>query len=94
MVELPKPFSSWSPEDPNLYYVKFTYGKDVVDSYFVMRKYNIDKEQKVIKRLFLNNKSYFHKGVLDQGYWSDGYYISPTDEALKYDIKKLKKWDF
>ena len=59
-----------------------------------MRKYSIDKDQKGIKRLFLNNKPYFHKGVLDQGYWSDGYYTAPTDEALKYDIKKLKKWDF
>ena len=94
VVELPKPFLSWSPEEPNLYYVKFTYGEDVVDSYFAMRKYSIDKDQKGIKRLFLNNKPYFHKGILDQGYWSDGYYTAPTDEALKYDIIKMKEMGF
>ena len=94
LVELPKPILSWSPEEPNLYYVKFIYGEDVVDSYFAMRKYSIDKDQKGINRLFLNNKPYFHKGVLDQGYWSDGYYTAPTDDALKYDIIRMKEMGF
>ena len=94
LIELKKPIFSWSPEDPKLYDVKFIFNEDIVYSYFAMRKYSISEDQKGIKRLFLNNKAYFHKGVLDQGYWSDGYYTAPTDEALKYDILKMKEMGF
>ena len=94
LIDIPKPFKSWSPEKPNLYFIKFKYGEDVVDSYFAMRKFTIQEDNKGIKRLFLNNKPYFHKGVLDQGYWSDGYYTAPTDEAIKFDIKNMKKMGF
>ena len=59
-----------------------------------MRKYSIQENTKGIKRLFLNNKPYFHNGVLDQGYWSDGYYTAPSDEALKNDILKMKEMGF
>ena len=94
LIDIPKPFKCWSPEKPNLYFIKFKYGEDVVDSYFAMRKFTIQEDNKGIKRLFLNNKPYFHKGVLDQGYWSDGYYTAPTDEAIKFDIKNMKKMGF
>ena len=94
LISLPKPIKSWSPEEPNLYNIKFIFGEDIVYSYFAMRKYSIEKDQKGIKRLFLNNKPYFHNGVLDQGYWSDGYYTAPSDEALKYDIIKMKEMGF
>ena len=94
MIELPKPILSWTPEEPNLYYIKFIFGDDIVFSYFGMRKFSIGTDNKGIKRLFLNNKPYFHIGVLDQGYWSDGYYTAPTDEALKYDIIKMKEMGF
>ena len=94
LIELPKPIFSWSPEDPNLYNVKFIFGDDIVNSYFAMRKFSIGKDKKGLKRLFLNNKPYFHNGVLDQGYWSDGYYTAPTDEALKYDVLKMKEMGF
>ena len=94
LIELPKPIFNWSPEEPNLYNVKFIFEEDIVFSYFAMRKYSIEKDEKGIKRLFLNNKPYFHNGVLDQGYWSDGYYTAPTDEALKYDILKMKEMGF
>jgi transcription elongation factor GreA len=60
-------------------------------SYFGMRKFSIDVDSKGKKRLFLNNKPYFHNGLLDQGYWSDGYYTAPSDEALIYDIQKMKE---
>ena len=93
-IELSKPILSWSPEDPNIYNVTFTFGEDVVSSYFAMRKFSIQEDSKNIKRLFLNNKPYFHIGVLDQGYWSDGFYTAPTDEALKYDIIKMKEMGF
>ena len=93
-IELSKPILNWSPEDPNIYNVTFTFGEDVVSSYFAMRKFSIQEDSKNIKRLFLNNKPYFHIGVLDQGYWSDGFYTAPTDEALKYDIIKMKEMGF
>ena len=94
LIEIPKPLFSWSPEDPNLYQVKFIFGEDIINSYFAMRKFSIAEDKRKIKRLFLNNKPYFHIGVLDQGYWSDGFYTAPSDEALKYDIIKMKEMGF
>ena len=93
-VIISKKFRSWSPEDPYLYKVEYTYGEDVVKSYFGMRKFSIGKDKRNIKRLFLNNKPYFQNGILDQGYWSDGYYTAPSDEALIYDIKTMKDLGF
>ena len=93
-ITINKDFRSWSPEDPYLYKTEYVFGEDVVTGYFGMRKFSIDKDKKGIKRLFLNNKPYFHKGVLDQGYWSDGYYTAPSDEAIIYDIKTMKNMGF
>ena len=93
-ISLPNDFRSWSPEDPYLYKVEFTFNKDIVKSYFGMRKFSIDYDQKNIKRLLLNNKPYFQNGVLDQGFWSDGIYTAPSDEALIYDIKTMKDLGF
>jgi hypothetical protein len=93
-ITINKDFRSWSPEDPYLYKTEYVFGEDVVRGYFGMRKFSIDKDKKGIKRLFLNNKPYFHKGVLDQGYWSDGYYTAPSDEAIIYDIKTMKNMGF
>ena len=87
-------FRSWSPEDPYLYKVEYFYGEDKVKAYFGMRKFSIGLDKNNIKRLFLNNKPYFHKGILDQGYWSDGYYTAPSDEALIYDIQTMKDLGF
>jgi hypothetical protein len=93
-IKMPDNFRSWSPEDPYLYRVEYIFGKDVVKSYFGMRKFSIGLDKKNIKRLFLNNKPYFQKGVLDQGYWSDGYITAPSDEAIIYDIQTMKDLGF
>ena len=93
-ITIKKDFRSWSPEDPYLYKTEYVFGEDVVKGYFGMRKFSIGTDKKGIKRLFLNNKPYFHKGVLDQGYWSDGYYTAPSDEAIIYDIKTMKNMGF
>jgi hypothetical protein len=93
-IKMPDNFRSWSPEEPYLYKVEYIYGKDIVKSYFGMRKFSIGLDKKKIKRLFLNNKPYFHKGVLDQGYWSDGYITAPSDEAIVYDIQTMKDLGF
>lgn len=87
-------YELWSPENPKLYDVKIKTKNDEVESYFGMRKFGIGTDEHNIKRLFLNNKPYFHNGVLDQGYWSDGMLTPPTDEALLYDIQMLKDMGF
>jgi len=81
----------WSPDSPHLYDVKIELGSDKVLTYFGMRKIEIKKDEAGINRLFLNNKPLFQYGPLDQGWWPDGLYTAPTDEALKYDIEVLKK---
>ena len=67
---------------------------DQVKSYTAMRKYSIRKGQNGITRLQLNNKDYFQFGPLDQGWWPDGLYTAPTDEALVYDLKKTKDFGY
>ena len=59
-----------------------------------MRKYSVDRDKNGILRFFLNNRPYFHNGLLDQGYYPDGLYTAPSDEALQYDIKKMKELGF
>jgi beta-galactosidase/beta-glucuronidase len=89
----------WSPEDPYLYelIVKLKLGGRTIDqvkSYFGMRKISLGKDEKGFTRLCLNNKPYFQFGPLDQGFWPDGLYTAPTDEALRYDIEMTKKLGF
>ena len=87
-------FRLWSPEDPFVYDLTLTMGEDTVESYFGMRKFSVGKDAKGVSRLMLNNKPYFHNGLLDQGYWSDGMYTAPADDALIYDIQTMKDLGF
>ncbi|MGC4030772.1 MAG: hypothetical protein QM754_03350 [Tepidisphaeraceae bacterium] len=89
----PKP---WSPDSPFLYDLVVTLKKDgrVVDtvkSYFAMRKVSMAKDAAGYPRIALNNTPLFFYGPLDQGWWPDGLYTAPTDEALKWDIELTKK---
>ena len=89
----------WSPESPALYSMKislYSAGKkiDEVSSYTAMRKISTKRDANGIMRMQLNNKDYFQYGPLDQGWWPDGLYTAPTDEALLYDIKKTKDFGF
>ena len=89
----------WSPESPYLYEMLITLlhnGKpaDEVKSYFGMRKISVGLDKNGIWRMQLNNRNYFHFGLLDQGWWPDGLYTAPTDEALLFDIKKTKDFGF
>ncbi len=95
-IESPK---LWSPESPCLYDLTIdVYSEnsvvDSVDSYFGMRKFSIDKDSDGLTRLMLNNKPYFQRGLLDQGYWCDGGLTPPTDEAMVYDIQTMKDLGF
>lgn len=89
----------WSPENPFLYDLKIELIKDgktvdTVKSYVGMRKFSTEKDNYGIPRFFLNNEPYFQKGLLDQGYWSDGGMTPPTDEAMIYDIETMKRLGF
>ena len=92
-IELER-YEEWTPETPNLYDLEITMEKDKVSTYFAMRKYSVDRDKNGILRFFLNNRPYFHNGLLDQGYYPDGLYTAPSDEALQYDIKKMKELGF
>ena len=87
-------FEPWCPENPKLYGFTVTCGEDLVQSYFAMRKFSVEKDERGVPRLFLNNRPYFHNGLLDQGYWPDGLYTAPTDEAMIYDISTAKAMGF
>ena len=85
----------WSPESPFLYdvvyEVKNAEGKtlDRVDAYVGMRKVHIDGN-----KIYLNNKPYYQRLVLDQGFYPDGIWTAPSDEALKHDIEMSKAAGF
>lgn len=89
----------WSPDNPFLYDLKIAVvrkGKiaDEVKSYFAMRKISLKPDENGILRMMLNNQFVFQFGPLDQGWWPDGLYTAPTDEALLYDIVKTKEMGF
>ncbi len=92
-VKIPD-FKSWSPESPFLYDVVFKACGETIKSYFGMRKFSVGVDEKGIKRLFLNNKPYFHNGLLDQGYYSDGYLTPPTNQAMESDVLFAKEAGF
>ncbi len=91
-------FYPWSPETPFLYDVKLHFGEDMLTSYFALRTFSIERQNEGPlsgKPVFcLNHKPYFLMGVLDQGYWPDGLYTAPSDEALLYDIQTMKSLGF
>jgi beta-galactosidase/beta-glucuronidase len=87
----------WSPDSPALYdlnvLLKDSRDREVdrFDSYFGMREISVDEDEQGVKRLFLNGQDLFMVGPLDQGWWPDGLYTAPTDEALRYDLEVTKK---
>ncbi len=105
-ISIPEP-KLWSPDSPHLYGLRVTRLDDIfrpkksgeitvdsVTSYFGMRKIAMQKDAKGVNRMHLNNKPVFQFGPLDQGWWPDGLYTAPTDEALKFDIEMTKRLGF
>ena len=98
-VAMPADVKLWSPDSPSLYDLEISLFEgnkqiDKVKSYAAMRKFSTKRDKIGIVRLQLNNKDLFQFGPLDQGWWPDGLYTAPTDEALLFDIKKTKDWGF
>lgn len=95
-VENPK---LWSPDSPHLYDLRITISRngeilDQVMGYAAMREISVVVDKKGYKRMALNGEPLFQYGTLDQGWWPDGLYTAPTDEALKFDIEKTKEFGF
>lgn len=98
-VNMPEKVKLWSPDSPFLYTLKMELIEDgrtidAVDSYAAMRKFSTRRDADGIVRLELNNEALFQFGPLDQGWWPDGLYTAPTDEALRYDIQKTKDFGY
>ncbi|MFM1802595.1 MAG: hypothetical protein RJA81_1947, partial [Planctomycetota bacterium] len=90
---------AWSPEDPYLYDIRIQVIQDskVIDdvtSYVGMRSISIGKDEHGVNRILLNGRPYFMYGPLDQGWWPDGLYTAPTDEALRFDVEITKRLGF
>lgn len=89
----------WTPDAPFLYRVNYRLSVnqrtvDRVESYLGMRTSTLGKTEDGITRMLLNGKFVFQYGPLDQGWWPDGLYAAPTDEALKFDLEMTKKMGF
>jgi beta-galactosidase/beta-glucuronidase len=98
VLKIPEP-RLWSPDSPFLYQLEVELRRngeavDSVGSYFGMRKIELGEDSHGIKRLLLNNEPLFQYGTLDQGWWPDGLYTAPTDEALRSDVEVLKELGF
>lgn len=93
VIKLPD-FKSWSPEQPFLYHVVFKACGETIQSYFGMRKFSVGTDAAGVPRLFLNNKPYFHNGLLDQGYYPDGFLTPPSNAAMENDVQYVKSCGF
>jgi len=95
----PSPLRLWSPDDPFLYDVRVRLMRagvvlDNVETYFGARDIRTASDSHGITRIFLNGRPLFHLGLLDQGWWPDGLYTAPTDEALAFDLKATRQMGF
>ena len=97
-LAIPNP-KLWSPDTPHLYDLSVTLKSgdkviDAVTSYFGMRKIALGNDEKGVLRIMLNGSFVFQVGPLDQGFWPDGIYTAPTDEALRFDVAETKRLGF
>jgi beta-galactosidase/beta-glucuronidase len=95
----PPDLRAWSPDDPFLYDLQVNLWRgdtllDSVESYFGAREVGVARDGDGAWRLTLNGSPVFHLGLLDQGWWPDGLYTAPTDEALAFDIEATKRMGF
>ncbi|SDB55127.1 Glycosyl hydrolases family 2 [Pseudobutyrivibrio sp. YE44] len=89
-----KDYKLWTPEEPNLYFLKVTYGRDSFSTYFAMRHFGVEQDENGIPRLTLNHVPTFMNGVLDQGYYPESLMTPPSDAAMIFDIETIKNMGF
>jgi len=89
-LQIPNP-KLWSPSDPHLYDLTIVAGQDQVTSYFAMRKFSLGPDSLGRTRLCLNNSPLFQFGPLDQGYWPDGLYTPPSEQAMLFDLDVIQR---
>ncbi len=94
VLKMPSDFKLWSPESPALYDFTAKCGADEIKGYFGMRKTEVRKDANGVLRIFFNNKPRFPIGTLDQGWWPDGLLTPPSEEAMAFDIAKLKEMGY
>ncbi|MDR1141526.1 MAG: hypothetical protein LBL62_07525 [Planctomycetaceae bacterium] len=90
---------SWSPDSPHLYQFRIRLlDKDVpvdqIGSYIAFRKIDLFQDRQGFSRIRLNDKTLFQMGIIDQGYWPDGLYTPPSDDAVRMDIRVAKSLGF
>ncbi len=95
---IPEP-QPWSPDSPTLYSLQLRLQDgdrtvDQVDSYFGLRDVAVEADAAGVPRILLNGEALFQYGPLDQGFWPDGLYTAPSDEALRYDLEMTKRLGF
>lgn len=93
VIDVPDPHL-WSIDDPHLYDLELSYGRDRVSSYCAFRTVSMEEDERGIRRLCVNHKPVFLRGVLDQGYWPDGLMTAPSDETLAFDVRTCKELGF
>ena len=99
-INVTQNFRPWSPSEPNLYMITAELKSDIgesldnITSYTTIRKIEMKGDSSNKQRIFLNDKPLFNMGALDQGYWPDGLYTPPSEEAMLYDIQKMKDLGF
>ena len=84
----------WTPDDPALYDVVATYGDDVVRSYVAFRTVGLEADEQGVLRFCLNGQPLFLRGLLDQGYWPDGLLTPPSQEAMAFDLRAVRRAGF
>ena len=90
ILPIPAP-KLWSPSDPHLYDLVVETGQDRVESYFAMRKFSLGTDSLGRTRLCLNGIPLFQFGPLDQGYWPDGLYTPPSEQAMQFDLDVIQR---
>jgi hypothetical protein len=93
VMSLPSP-RLWHPDSPFLYDLVVAAEGDRVRSYFGLREFGLGKDGRGRTRVLLNGEPLFMFGPLDQGYWPDGLYTPPSEEAMEWELHLLKRLGF
>lgn len=89
-----KDYQLWSPDNPQLYFLNITYGRDSFSTYFAMREFSTGADDRGYQRILLNGQPIFLNGILDQGYYPESLMTPPSDAAMLNDLEVIKSLGF